>query len=426
MLFYGELQCITFELLSLNLYEFIRNNNFRGVSVGLIRRFAIQILQALKYFRQHGIIHCDLKPENILLKQSNKSGIKVIDLGSSCFENERIYTYIQSRFYRAPEIMLGIPYTTSIDIWSFGCILAELFCGFPIFPGECEQEQLGLIMETLGIPPKYMLDMASRRKLFFDPKGNPILEANSRGKIHFPSTKNIAQKLRCSDKNFLNLLHRCLEWDPEKRITPEEALRHEWILEGLPTKVLAHHQKVNACPPKPVAEKLPIQRRSKKHISNLSQNVSFSNGESFGNNGGTVEKIVLNKPHELASGQNTFFIRLGRKRNNAIAHTGNNSLNVSRNVEDSIRVAANQLQPQPQQNKKPMLKIRLANNVLNSIKPKEVSVLPPLASEFVGLPKQFKVVKLVHPLFLTSKQSKRQRRYEESSKDTVSTIEHQD
>jgi dual specificity tyrosine-phosphorylation-regulated kinase 2/3/4 len=59
-----------------------------------------------------GIIHCDLKPENILLKAANKSFIKIIDLGSCAYEHEKIYTYIQSRFYRAPEIMLGIPYTT--------------------------------------------------------------------------------------------------------------------------------------------------------------------------------------------------------------------------------------------------------------------------------------------------------------------------
>ncbi len=59
---------ISFELLSINLFEFIKNNNYKGVSLGLIRRFAIQILQALKYQREHGIIHCDLKPENILLK----------------------------------------------------------------------------------------------------------------------------------------------------------------------------------------------------------------------------------------------------------------------------------------------------------------------------------------------------------------------
>jgi|TARA_B110001450_G_scaffold166812_1_gene155482 dual specificity tyrosine-phosphorylation-regulated kinase 2/3/4 len=131
---------ISFELFSINLYEFIKNNNFEGVSLSLIRRFAIQILQALKYLREESLIHCDLKPENILLKSPDKSGIKVIDFGSSCFSNERIYTYIQSRFYRAPEIILGIPYTTAIDMWSFGCILTELFTGVPIFPGESEQE----------------------------------------------------------------------------------------------------------------------------------------------------------------------------------------------------------------------------------------------------------------------------------------------
>jgi len=100
----------------------------------------------LKYLREQDIIHCDLKPENILLKSPEKSGIKIIDFGSSCFSDERIYTYIQSRFYRAPEIILGIPYTTAIDMWSFGCILTELCTGIPIFPGESEHEQLSLIM----------------------------------------------------------------------------------------------------------------------------------------------------------------------------------------------------------------------------------------------------------------------------------------
>ena len=86
------------------------------------------------------IIHCDLKPENIILKEKNKSGIKVIDFGSSCFRSKRIYTYIQSRFYRAPEIILGLPYDHGIDMWSFGCILAELYTGYPLFPGENEFE----------------------------------------------------------------------------------------------------------------------------------------------------------------------------------------------------------------------------------------------------------------------------------------------
>ena len=111
------------------MYDFLKDNNFCGLSLGLVRRFAIQILQSLKFLKEHLIIHCDLKPENVLLKAPNRSGIKLIDFGSSCFADERVYTYIQSRFYRAPEIMFAIPYTTAIDMWSFGCILAELYTG---------------------------------------------------------------------------------------------------------------------------------------------------------------------------------------------------------------------------------------------------------------------------------------------------------
>ena len=71
---------------------------------------ALQLLIALRFLKKQKVIHCDLKPENILLRYYNKSMIKVIDFGSSCFLDERIYTYIQSRFYRAPEIVLGLPY----------------------------------------------------------------------------------------------------------------------------------------------------------------------------------------------------------------------------------------------------------------------------------------------------------------------------
>ena len=124
-----------------------------GLRLKLIRNYAIQILQSLKILREHSIVHCDLKPENIMLDDSHYPKIKLIDFGSSCFEKDQIYTYIQSRFYRAPEIMLGICYTSAIDMWSLGCVLAELFTGFPLFPGENEPEQMSLIMEVNGIPP---------------------------------------------------------------------------------------------------------------------------------------------------------------------------------------------------------------------------------------------------------------------------------
>ena len=100
--------CLVFEILHLNLYDFLKSNNFAGLSLDLIRRMSIQILQGLQFFRKYDIIHCDLKPENILLKHENKTGIKIIDVGSGCYRSQQMYTYIQSRFYRAPEIIIGV------------------------------------------------------------------------------------------------------------------------------------------------------------------------------------------------------------------------------------------------------------------------------------------------------------------------------
>lgn len=99
-----------------------------------------QILDALIVLRDASIIHCDLKPENILLAPPAASGgalgqLKLIDFGSACFEHRTVYSYIQSRFYRSPEVLLGLSYSTAIDMWSFGCVAAELFLGLPLFPG---------------------------------------------------------------------------------------------------------------------------------------------------------------------------------------------------------------------------------------------------------------------------------------------------
>jgi len=105
-------------------------------------------------------------------------------------------------------------------------------------------EQLAYIMEIKGVPPDYILDVSSRKKLFFDGSNDPILVANSRGKKRRPNSKSLKAVLRCQDPGFLSFLDACIDWDPVNRMTSLEALQHEWILEGLPPKVLVHHQRM--------------------------------------------------------------------------------------------------------------------------------------------------------------------------------------
>lgn len=224
--------CIAMELMSINLYELIKANGFVGFSTSLIRRFTTQMLHSLILMRHHRIVHCDLKPENILLKHPMKSAIKVIDFGSSCLEHEKIYTYIQSRFYRSPEVILGMNYHMAIDMWSLGCILAELYTGYPIFPGENEQEQLSCIMEVLGVPEKEFINRSSRKKLFFDTSGAPRPVVNSKGRRRRPGSRTLAQALKCNDEEFVDFIAKCLVWDPERRMKPQAAMRHPFILAG--------------------------------------------------------------------------------------------------------------------------------------------------------------------------------------------------
>ncbi|CAJ0579871.1 unnamed protein product, partial [Mesorhabditis spiculigera] len=244
-------KCITFELLNINLYELIKKNKFQGFSLHLVRKFAYSMLQCLELLNRNRLIHCDLKPENVLLKQQGRSGIKVIDFGSSCFDDQRIYTYIQSRFYRAPEVILGAKYGMPIDMWSLGCILCELLTGYPLLPGEDENDQLALIIELLGMPPLKALENAKRARTFISSKGYPrycnvtmapdgqvqLSGARSkRGKLRGPpGTRTWAQALKNQgDELFIDFVRRCLEWDPDVRLTPSQALKHQWLRRRLP------------------------------------------------------------------------------------------------------------------------------------------------------------------------------------------------
>ena len=160
--------CLVFEPLGVNLLQLLQQNQCTGLSCSLIRYFSKQLLQVLSLLREIGIIHCDLKPENILLQNLHSPAIKLIDFGSACHASRPMHTYIQSRFYRSPEVLLGCRYGTPIDIWSMGAIVGELFLGLPLFPGESEYNQMARIVTLRGVPPGKMLDAAPLAQKFFE------------------------------------------------------------------------------------------------------------------------------------------------------------------------------------------------------------------------------------------------------------------
>ena len=116
--------------------------------------FLAQVLLGLEFIHSLQLMHCDLKPENILLKNYARGDVKVIDFGSSCFVTDHLSSYVQSRSYRAPEVVLGLPYGQKIDIWSLGCIVAELWTGRVLFQNDSVQSMLARIAGIVGPFPE--------------------------------------------------------------------------------------------------------------------------------------------------------------------------------------------------------------------------------------------------------------------------------
>uniref|UniRef100_A0A0D9V7G2 Protein kinase domain-containing protein n=1 Tax=Leersia perrieri TaxID=77586 RepID=A0A0D9V7G2_9ORYZ len=162
---------IVTELLRANLYEFQKYNQESGMepyfTLPRIQAIARQCLEALVYLHHLRIIHSDLKPENILIKSYSRCEVKVIDLGSSCFLTDNLCFYVQSRSYRAPEVILGLPYDQRIDIWSLGCILAELYTGDVLFPNEPVPIMLAQMIGIIGPIDMEMLALGEETQKYF-------------------------------------------------------------------------------------------------------------------------------------------------------------------------------------------------------------------------------------------------------------------
>jgi dual specificity tyrosine-phosphorylation-regulated kinase 2/3/4 len=223
--FFRQHICVAFEALGSNLYEYHRSINYRSLGRDQLKSIAKGILKGLAFMHSCFIVHCDLKPENILLLPNSTTEIRLIDFGSSCLIGHQQFEYIQSRYYRAPEVMLGIPYGPPMDMWSFGCILAEMMVGHPIFQGDDEEEQMQILIEVLGIPPEEIIEISHRRRFFFTDNGFPLPPAKPRQRLG----RSIRAVTRMRDLLLLDLIERCLEWDQRKRITAVEALHHPWF-----------------------------------------------------------------------------------------------------------------------------------------------------------------------------------------------------
>jgi serine/threonine protein kinase len=260
--YYKEHTFLVTELLSDNLYEYAKFNREHEsefyFTLSRLRSLARQILTALAYIHSLNLMHCDLKPENILFVSHRRCIVKVIDFGSSCFLSDHLSSYIQSRSYRAPEVILGADYDGRIDVWSIGAILAELVTGDVLFSSETVPEMLARIVAICGMPlPRAMLwegrhtqDFVTKFGCIYE-TGNKERDENAEDSyyLYTPVPLEVSEdgaqlpdaalpyamlraKLAASgmtDPMFLDFVQQCLTLDHHVRPTAQELLGHPFL-----------------------------------------------------------------------------------------------------------------------------------------------------------------------------------------------------
>lgn len=210
---------LVFEFLSMDLKKYIDNiPSGQHMEANLVKSYLYQILQGILYCHQRRVLHRDLKPQNLLIDK--KGAIKIADFGlARAFGIPvRVYTHeVVTLWYRAPEVLLGSPrYSTPIDLWSIGCIFAEMTTKRPLFHGDSEIDQLFRIFRTLGTPTdetwKGVSEMPDYKSTFPNWSGN-----------------HLADGLKALDSTALDILQKMLVYNPPHRITAKEALEHPYF-----------------------------------------------------------------------------------------------------------------------------------------------------------------------------------------------------
>lgn len=236
--------CLVFESLHMNLREVLKKFGRNiGLKLTAVRAYAKQLFIALKHLRNCGVLHCDIKPDNMLVNEA-KNVLKLCDFGNAMLAGKNDITpYLVSRFYRAPEIILGLPYDHPLDMWSVGCCLYELYSGKVLFPGQTNNDMLRLHMELKGPFPKKMLKKGAFTPQHFDQDFN--FHATEEDLVTKKTVKRLLLNIKPKDigslvtgslgedpkmlANFKDLLERIFVLDPEKRMTVSQALSHPFI-----------------------------------------------------------------------------------------------------------------------------------------------------------------------------------------------------
>lgn len=220
---------VVYEFMDTDLHQIIRSG--QKLTDDHHKFLMMQTLRGLMYLHSANVIHRDLKPSNLLLKEN--CDLKIADFGLARSKDcrEDMTQYVVTRWYRAPELLLMSPYTKAIDLWSVGCILAEMLLGTPIFEGKNQLETLKKVVEVVGKPTdadmNHIVDSIMKQFIQNMPPAERKVE------MHFPGVNPLA----------VNLLSSLLQFDPARRPTAAQALAHPWFndIRDLESETTAHH-----------------------------------------------------------------------------------------------------------------------------------------------------------------------------------------
>ncbi|CAJ1024373.1 Protein kinase domain/Protein tyrosine kinase, putative [Leishmania lindenbergi] len=232
--YFREHLVLVTELLLDNLYEYARKldvvQRCAYFTLARLQRIVRQVLTALKLIHSLSLIHCDIKPENIAFKSVAECDVKVLDLSSSCYITDTLSSYVQSRSYRAPEVILGCKYGPAVDIWSLGATAAELATGTVLFNVESVPTMLASIASVCGPIPAEMLQEGRNTSLYVTKHGAFYDYEDEQLVFHFPSEPPDAAVLfGFDDHDYVDFVRLCLTLDAALRPSAAQLLDHPFL-----------------------------------------------------------------------------------------------------------------------------------------------------------------------------------------------------